>query len=156
MCIFNYKKSIFSFVGMSKKDDNPFHFRWNNISSSLSHFHRLYSGQNDSNASKQCVSFKAGLPSMTWKTHKQWDYCRSWAADGQIHWMGFSSFFVMEISNSISMKLEKVPLGSRRKDSWTEDKIAVIQRWMEPLKYNRGESETANDSKWKPFHTGDN
>lgn len=70
--------------------------------------------------------------------------------------MGFSSFFVMEISNSISMKLEKVPLGSRRKDDWTEDKIAVIQRWMEPLKYNRGESETANDSKWKPFHTGDN
>lgn len=155
MCLFNYKKSTL-LLRMSKKDDNRLHFRWNNKSSSRSHFQRLCWGQNDSNASKQWASFKAGLPSMTWKTHKQWDYCRSWAADGPIQWMGFSSFFVMEISNSISMKVEKVPPGSWRKDGWMEDTISVIQRWMEPLKYNRGESEMANDSKWKPFHTGDN
>lgn len=92
-------------------------------SSLLSHFHSLYLCRIDNNPSKLCVCFKVCLPFMTWEPQT----VRLLSLLG-CRWTdrpdSFSNFFVMEISGSVSIKLEEALLRSWGIDGWMEDKIA--------------------------------
>lgn len=136
-----------------RAEQTPLHFCWNYISSAQSHVSQfVLSELTVIHQNSMCL---LKLVSHLW--HEKPQTVRSLPLGLRIdRYTGqlFHGLLSWRWAAKSPWNWREVLLRSRGKDGWMNDKMAAVQGWMEPLKYNR--EETANESKQKLFQTGVN